>query len=330
MAQLLLKINFCFVLTCIAIISSGAPQKEEEIEFTGSSITLSGTLVKPEGEGLFPAVIFVHGSGPEDRNNMLDFARAFASHGYAGLVYDKRGVGKSGGDRNSVQYYSFNDLSDDAVGAVEFLSKRNDINSKRIGITAVSQGGWVAPLAASKSKKIAFMIILSGSVSTVGEDNIFERAARLKKEGFSETDIQQANEMHFADIALTRNVDSLDNFKSLWDKYKTAVWFKRVYVNEDLLNPYAPYRKWYKTVVDFNPVNYLENLNLPILWLYGDPAKDRFCPVSLSLNRLEELKKKGKKYHIRQFEKADHGLKVDGKMAPFDAVIIEWLRNNKL
>jgi cephalosporin-C deacetylase-like acetyl esterase len=68
----------------------------EEVEFVSHGAKLSGSLVLPRNGQIRAAVVFIHGSGRQPRN--MTWAGRFASEGIAALVYDKRGVGKSGGD----------------------------------------------------------------------------------------------------------------------------------------------------------------------------------------------------------------------------------------
>jgi pimeloyl-ACP methyl ester carboxylesterase len=286
---------------------------QEEIIFSSAGTKLSGTLILPKGEGPFPAVIFIHGSGAEERGNSISRAKEFAQNGIAAFIYDKRGVGQSEGNKNFHQFYSFDTLAMDANAAADILSKRSDIKAGQIGFVAASQGGWVAPLAASLNKHISFMIISSGSVSTVGEDNLFERSARLRKEGFTEEEVKEAEEMHKVDKEVSRSGDRFDEFVKMWEQYKTARWFKRVYLSEQPSPVESKYRQWYKTVVDFDPVIYLQNSSIPVLWLYGDASLDGFCPVELSLKRLNELKRSGKKYEMISFQGADHSLQKKSK-----------------
>jgi len=78
------------------------------------------------------------------------------------------------------------------LAAVKYPQTLNDIDTSRIGLFGVSQGGWVAPLAAYKAKKkIDFIILLFASVSTMADDRLFECAERLKREGFTDAEIQQ-------------------------------------------------------------------------------------------------------------------------------------------
>ena len=83
---------------------------EETVHFASGDISLAGTLVLPEGSQPSPAVVLVHGSGPQKRD--LFTAQWFAAEGIAALAYDKRGVGESGGDFRKVP---FMELSDDAL-----------------------------------------------------------------------------------------------------------------------------------------------------------------------------------------------------------------------
>ena len=300
---------------------------QDEIYFTSGGISLSGTLIQPKGPGPFPVVIFIHGSGAEERSNSKSRAKEFAKNGIAAFIYDKRGVGKSEGNKNFYQYYSFDTLAMDAGAAVDMLAKRPAINPARIGLVAASQGGWVAPLLARLNKNISFMIIISGSVSTPGEDNLFERSARLKNEGFSATEINEVEKMHLVDQEVSRSGEKMDEFEKMWGLYKNSKWFKRVYLSDEHVPVNSKYRQWYKTILDFNPVIYLKELSIPVLWLYGDAELDRFCPVHLSVQHLNELIKAGKVYKVVQIPGADHSLTNKSKDFVLDNTVFEWLKS---
>ena len=79
-----------------------------------------------KGEGPFPAIVFVHGSGSETRKNSSYSAKWMTSIGYAALIYDKRGAGESDGDNKSWSRFSFEDLTGDVIAVVNFLSERED------------------------------------------------------------------------------------------------------------------------------------------------------------------------------------------------------------
>jgi dipeptidyl aminopeptidase/acylaminoacyl peptidase len=166
----------------------------ETITFQNGDVTLAGTLDLPAGEGPFPAIVTTHGSPPLTRNDWYNLmvSNFFVQHGYAVLRYDKRGVGDSTGKYPEVgtdNSEAINDLADDALAGVEFLKNHNLINPNMIGVEGFSQGGWIAPLAASKSSDVAFAIARSGPTSSVGQEIYY---SDLTEEG---TPLQKASDM---------------------------------------------------------------------------------------------------------------------------------------
>ncbi len=150
------------------------PHKEERVEFSSHSTGLVGTLVWPASRPV-AAVAFVHGSGRQERN--LHWAHSFAADGVAALVYDKRGVGESGGDfegEQSVSGPNISLLADDAVAAVHALSVRLP-KGVSIGLAGISQAGWIVPLAAERSPLVRFTVLWSGPVCKVSEEDIYSK-----------------------------------------------------------------------------------------------------------------------------------------------------------
>ena len=135
---------------------------QEEVSFRNGDVTLSGTLLLPLTKGPHAAVVFLHGAGSEGRHGARFLAEYLTRYGIAALIYDKRGVGKSTGDWKRSD---FSDLAGDAIAGIHFLQQRNEINPKQIGLYGHSQGGMIAPLTASRSKDVAF--IISGASSAV-------------------------------------------------------------------------------------------------------------------------------------------------------------------
>ena len=141
----------------------------EDVRFTNQEVQLTGTLIAPSTRGAHPAIVLVHGSGAENRAYMLPWARFLIRHGIAVLGYDKRGVGGSTGDWNAATY---EELAGDALAAVEYLKTRRDIDSGQIGLLGISQAGWIMPLAAVRSRDVAFLISISGAGVTPAETAI--------------------------------------------------------------------------------------------------------------------------------------------------------------
>jgi uncharacterized protein len=141
---------------------------------------LVGQLTLPDTPGPHPALIMLHGSEPGRRNGFgQQLLSAFAlSRGLATLTYDKRGVGDSGGTyRESADGANLKLLAQDAAAGVEYLAGRPDISVAQIGLIGGSQAGWVIPLAAAESAHVAFFVIRSGPLVSVGHETLYSSYA---------------------------------------------------------------------------------------------------------------------------------------------------------
>jgi len=143
------------------------PYLAEEISFpnTTADITLSGTLTIPAGANKkFPAVILISGYGPQNRDAewighkpFLILADHLTRLGMAVLRYDDRGFEKSTGDYHSSTSLDF---ATDVESAIQFLKSRKEIDIKNIGLIGHSDGALVAPLVATRSTDIHFIVLL--------------------------------------------------------------------------------------------------------------------------------------------------------------------------
>jgi uncharacterized protein len=146
------------------------PYTEEEVSYQNGSVRLAGTLTLPPGDGPFPAVLLITGSGAQNRNEELLGHKPFlvlADHltraGIAVLRVDDRGVGGSTGDSTGILAATSADFAEDALAGVRFLKGHAKIAADRVGLLGHSEGGLIAPLAGSRSTDVAFIILLAGS-----------------------------------------------------------------------------------------------------------------------------------------------------------------------
>lgn len=172
-------LSLLLALTMPALAEPGnleSMDRVEAIEFDSHGATLAGSIAFPENRTIHSAIVFVHGSGEQQRN--MHWAERFAKEGIVALVYDKRGVGKSGGEYESKQSVSEKNISllaDDAVAALKALASHPSLEGIPVGIAGISQAGWIAPLAAERSHLAKFIVLWSAPVCKVSEEDIFSK-----------------------------------------------------------------------------------------------------------------------------------------------------------
>ena len=144
------------------------PYLSEDVVFLNEidTVMLAGTLTMPEKGSDFPVVVLISGSGPQDRNSELLGHKPFlvmsdylTRNGIAVLRVDDRGTAASQGVYNETGVDGF---IRDAEYAVAYLKTRNEINQSQIGLIGHSLGGMIAPMIASTSQDIDFIIMLAG------------------------------------------------------------------------------------------------------------------------------------------------------------------------
>lgn len=171
------------------------PYKSEEVRFSNQDVTLAGTLTLPKGEGPFPGLVLLTGSGPQNRDEEIFNHRPFwviadhlSRHGVAVLRFDDRGVGDSGGE---IGRSTTEDYAGDALAAVALLGQRPKIASDRIGLLGHSEGAASAPLAGSQSEAVAFVILLAGPGVPTSDLLALQVESLCRADGFAEEVIQE-------------------------------------------------------------------------------------------------------------------------------------------
>ncbi len=155
-----------------------ALQAPRPVTFESQGVVIAGEISWPPGDGPFPAVVLVHGSGPATRQGNAPLVALFRDLGFAVLAYDKRGTGASGGiyrgvgTRNSDSMIPL--LAADAAAAARLLAADTRVDTTRIGLAGGSQAGWVMAAALGHAP-IRFFVALSAPAVSVGEEMYFSR-----------------------------------------------------------------------------------------------------------------------------------------------------------
>jgi hypothetical protein len=146
---------------------------------------LPGTLTVPIGQGPFPAIVLVHGSGPNDRDEAVggtkvfkDLAEGLASRGVVVLRYEKRTRQYSAAMAGLASFTVEDEAVEDAVKGAALLRAQPEVNPKRVFVLGHSLGGYLAPRIAEEDGKLAGLIILAGAARPM-EDAVVDQAEYL-------------------------------------------------------------------------------------------------------------------------------------------------------
>jgi len=283
------------------------PYHSEDVKFenTQAEITLAGTLTLPKSKGKFPVVVLISGSGAQDRDETLLGHKPFlvlsdhlTKNGIAVLRYDDRGTAESTGQFKSA---TSQDFATDVEAAVAYLKTRDEIDHSKIGLVGHSEGGLIAPIVASQSTDVAFIVLLAGP--GIPGDSLLLMQQRLISEagGTKKADLDKAEKDN--KIALDIIVNSTDQkqLKKDLEKYITETvkngseddipegmnkkQFIKLQVNQ-LSDP------WLVNFLKFDPVPTLKLVKCPVLAINGE--KDLQVPATVNLNGIKSaLKESG-------------------------------------
>lgn len=254
----------------------------EEISFYNqkADITLSGTLTTPRSKD-FPVVILISGSGLQNRDceifdhrPFLVIADYFSSRGIGVFRYDERGAGKSEGAYHSA---TSADFKDDVLCAVR---KLDSIGYQTLGLVGHSEGGLVAPLAATESSRVDFVISLAGPGKALDSMMVVQNTHVLEDQGlFSAGEISEF-------ISFTKKVYELIDIETPKEElYKPlGDLCAEFYSSRDssVAKMYAPSQlvfyqaygqmlnPWFRWFINYDPQPTIQKLSCPVLALNGN------------------------------------------------------------
>ena len=281
------------------------PYRAEEITYKQGDITFAGTLTIPQGTGPFPAALLITGSGLQNRDEEIFGHKPFAvladflsRAGIAVLRVDDRGVGGSTGKSAAA---TTEDFAGDAMAGVAFLRTRPEVDRKKIGLIGHSEGGVIAPIVASRSKDVAFIVMLAGT-GVPGREVLLKQTELVSRaEGVAEPLLQ-------AELAQLRVM--LDLIVAGADT--TAIGAKLAETASALLARAAESDKpgieasargfraqlghmtspWFRNFLTYDPRPALRNVKVPVLALDGE--RDLQVSPDQNLPEIEKALKEAK------------------------------------
>ena len=269
------------------------PYAEEDITFTNDkfNIKLSGTLTIPKGEGPFPAVIMITGSGPQNRNEellghkpFLIIADYLTRCGIAVLRYDDRGFGRSQGNYMAA---TSADLATDAEAAFTFLKSKSNIRT--IGLLGHSEGGLIAPLIASENNDVGFIVSLAGPGVT-GEEIILSQSEDISRaSGISEDQIQAAistNKKLYSVLKTepdNRKAEEkiLDVYKKILTEQNTSPEETEKLISQIKMTFNSGMYTWFRYFIMTDPAVLWSKVKCPVLALNGEKDLQVAADVNL-------------------------------------------------
>ena len=282
------------------------PYYSEDITFENKKvgINLAGTLTLPNKEGVFPVVILISGSGPQNRDEELLGHKPFlvlsdflTKNGIAVLRYDDRGIAMSKGDFKTA---TSADFATDVESAIAYLKTRKEINKNKIGLIGHSEGGLIAPMVASKSKDVAFIVLLAGT--GIQGDSLLLLQKKLIEEasGINKEDIQKGQSSNRKVFDIVNKSISLEQLNS-----DLTIYFKQIL--KDNPNTQKPAEMsdddfvklqvkqiaspWMQYFIKYNPAPALEKVKCPVLAVNGE--KDLQVPPKENLEAIKKALTKG-------------------------------------
>ncbi|MFD2288070.1 alpha/beta hydrolase family protein [Pedobacter petrophilus] len=287
------KITLLFAcITSFVKLAMAQSFSNTEVSFKSpdNKITYGGTLSVPTGNKKYPALIFISGTGKQDRDGLmaghkvfLEIATELAKNGYAVLRLDDRGVGKTSGTYEAA---TTADFANDALLAVQYLKTNKQVNTKKIGFIGHSEGGAIMSIAAPQSKDVRYLISLSG-LAMNGYDALMSQNQKIVAESqLPDYDKARSNDINtlMFNVALkyadsTNMEEKLNETYKAW-KAKDDIYFKTLNVQFDHFRfpvySFVNYAigPWYRYFIKYDAQKTMSKIKVPVLAINGD--KDNY------------------------------------------------------
>jgi len=275
----------------------------QELRFSNGDAQLVGTLYLPKTGDHLPAVVVLHSAVAATREAGLyqHLREGLPALGFAVLIYDRRGSGESSGRLENIDYET---LADDAIAGQRALAKIPRIDPAKIGFWGLSQGGWLAVLAAGRSPNAAFAISVSAPLVPAEEQMRFATRNLLKIRGYSDSDVSEMLDTRGKWTGYLRGANSRDVALQAFRNAETRPWFDLTYMPKAEELTSDPEHNSYRHEMDDDPFVAATRVKAPLLFIYGD--SDPWIPVAKSLEKLQQLGRERPNFEYAVIPNANH------------------------
>ncbi|MBO9664560.1 alpha/beta hydrolase [Dokdonella sp.] len=290
------------------------PLRETPTTFSSAATKLTGLLIEPaaSNDARPPLVVMVHGS---ERRAAIGgvYSYVMAAQGIATFVYDKRGTGESDGEYTQ----NFELLADDAAAALVEGRRLAAGRFGRSGYFGGSQGGWVAPLAATRSPADFVTVGFGLVASPIDEDReqMLGEAAEAKLDEAAVASIKRLSKAT-ARIVSSHFTGGFEELERLRRDVAGQPWVEKIqgeYSGDMLRMSDADLRRVGRArfdnlelIWDYDAVAVLKRLKSPLLWVLAE--KDREAPIEETRAILRKQIAAGRPIDAYVFPDTDHGM----------------------
>jgi len=303
----------------------------EDVEYDNAdkSLHYGATFTRPEGNGKYPAVIIISGSGTQDRNGTMlghqpywVLADYLTKHGIAVLRVDDRGAGKSSLGTDIDRKTSL-DFSYDVEASLNYLETRPDIDKKHLGLIGHSEGGMIAPMVAARRKDVSF-IVMWGASEVGGAKILAEQYAdQLKLQGVDVRSADAFEQAHlhilnmFASAVSIEDLDrKITSFLNTWKKTQTQQTLDALNINENsmpaILQLYNRIYNsaWLKFFITYNPEPDLSLVTCSVLAINGDKDTQVNAAENLAVIKRVLTKSGNRDFEVKALPGLNHLLQT--------------------
>jgi uncharacterized protein len=284
----------------------------QELRVEHEGVTLVGSY-SPAGDTVLVAL---HGAVEGTREGLLyeHLHRALPPAGIGVVTFDRRGEGESTGDASRGRF---------DVQARDALAMLDAVGAERVGLWGYSQGGWVAPLAATMSDRVAFLVLVASTGVTPSEQMRYANAAQLRLAGFGEDVVTRAVELRrrFEDHVHGIGREHEDELRADLRSALDEDWFGALFIPPVLLDEEGC-ALWIEEM-DFDPRPVFAQVRVAALAFFG--AADSWTPVEPSVEAWRDAR--GDEVEVVVIADAEHELTLpDGTLSPdYERKLVAWL-----
>lgn len=284
----------------------------QDLRVEHEGVTLAGSY-SPAGD---TALVALHGAGEGTREGLLyeHLHEVLPPAGIGVVTFDRRGEGESTGDASRGRF---------DVQARDALAMVDAVDAPQVGLWGYSQGGWIGPLAATASDRVAFLVLVASTGVTPSEQMMYATARQLELAGYDDAIVSRALELRrrYEDwvhgVGREREAELRADLLAALDE----PWFGQLFLPPVLLDEEGSHL-WIEEM-DFDPRPVFAHVQVPTLIFFGEA--DSWSPVEPSVEAWRAAR--GDAVEIVVIPDAEHDLtRPDGALAPeYERTLLDWL-----